>query len=539
MRMPRTNSPSDKPFDLLNIESARVLGLIAAVWLVCCCGIRLLSLPDEGRYVGVAWDMYASGQWLVPTLDGMPYFHKPPLFYWLTAATMSVFGASEWGVRLVPAGAAWLVVMAVYLFTKHYKNSQTATLAALILLTQPFFFLGAQFSNLDMLVASMIGCAIVCGAHAVLQADQSRSVWRYVLAMYVFTALAVLSKGLIGVVLPAAVLFIWLIIEQRFKAVLTLLWLPGIAAFFAIAAPWFVAMQYQFPGFYDYFFIYHHFQRFAATGFNNAQPFYFYPVVITVLALPSSLILLRLFKRSAWGRTVQPKGFGPLMWVWLLLVVVFFSIPSSKLIGYVMPALAPLACLMSLILLQWTESFKPHTVRICLLIALAVAMLLCVVANVVVALRPSDSVQPLTRQFAQQVQPTDPVYVLGHFPFDLPFYLQLKTPVRIVGNWTDPNIVKHDNWIKELYDARLFSAQPSASPLVETQAFEAQLCRTVRRAQGNVWVWAAADALPAQSLLRGIQASYQEPAINQPNPRSVWKLNAAQPQLIEKCHALK
>ncbi len=68
----------------------------------CCCWsscgsppplwLRPLALPDEGRYVGVAWEMVRSGHWLVPTLDGLPYFHKPPLFYWITATSLSWFG---------------------------------------------------------------------------------------------------------------------------------------------------------------------------------------------------------------------------------------------------------------------------------------------------------------------------------------------------------------------------------------------------------------------------------------------------------------
>src|SRR5689334_2016600 len=69
---------------------------IALTWLGCTAWMRPLFLPDEGRYVGVAWEMLASGNWLTPTLDGMPFFHKPPLFYWLTALAMNAFGANEW-----------------------------------------------------------------------------------------------------------------------------------------------------------------------------------------------------------------------------------------------------------------------------------------------------------------------------------------------------------------------------------------------------------------------------------------------------------
>ncbi len=82
------------------LDNPLLLGLLFLAWLLATIWIRPLALPDEGRYAGVAWEMVRSGQWLTPTLDGLPYFHKPPLFYWLTAISIEVFGPTEWSVRL-------------------------------------------------------------------------------------------------------------------------------------------------------------------------------------------------------------------------------------------------------------------------------------------------------------------------------------------------------------------------------------------------------------------------------------------------------
>ena len=79
-----------------------VVLLLAALWLAATLWMRPLALPDEGRYGGVPWEMLRSGNWLVPTLDGLPYFHKPPLFYWISAAAMSLFGTTEWAARVAP-----------------------------------------------------------------------------------------------------------------------------------------------------------------------------------------------------------------------------------------------------------------------------------------------------------------------------------------------------------------------------------------------------------------------------------------------------
>ncbi len=521
-----------RSFDCLNIQSARTMGLLAAACLLLFSGIRLLMLPDEGRYVGVAWEMVASGNWLVPTLDGMPYFHKPPLFYWLTAATMSVFGASEWGVRLVSASAAWATVMALYCFIRHYKNSQTATLAALILLTQPYFFLGAQFANMDMLVASMISLTVLSGAHAVLQAEQSLPYRRFVVLMYVFSALALLSKGLIGLVIPAAVLFLWLMVDRRFKGVLRLLWWPGMVAFAAVAAPWFVAMQAKFAGFYDYFFVYHHFQRFAAKGFNGVEPIYFYPVVIMVLALPWSLIWLRAFKRGVLRGAVQAlPQFGSLLWMWFGVVVVFFSIPDSKLMGYVLPALPAMAVLLAVILPQWGSASEPNQARKVFVWALGAALAICVAIVIMVHQRPNESVQPLTQQFVKQLEPNDEVFVLGQYPFDLGFYLQFKKPFWIVGDWASPEIVKRDNWVKELYDAREFQRNAPISHLLQTQSFEAQLCKASK--SNNTWVWAARDAVVGHPGLAQIEPSYKDD--RSMIPRRVWQFKRNDPALAKVC----
>ncbi|GAO22089.1 glycosyl transferase family 39 [Alicycliphilus sp. B1] len=81
------------------LKTIVTVGCIFA-WLAAMAWFRPLAAPDEGRYVGVAWEMLRSGDWLVPRLNGLPFFHKPPLFYWISATAMSVFGVSEWPARL-------------------------------------------------------------------------------------------------------------------------------------------------------------------------------------------------------------------------------------------------------------------------------------------------------------------------------------------------------------------------------------------------------------------------------------------------------
>jgi len=110
---------------------------VALLWLALLAWARPLMLPDEGRYVGVAWEMMRSGDWLTPTLNGLPYFHKPPLFYWITAASMSLFGVGELPARAAPLLGAWAGAMAVFLFLRRWWGTSAALLALVVLLAQP------------------------------------------------------------------------------------------------------------------------------------------------------------------------------------------------------------------------------------------------------------------------------------------------------------------------------------------------------------------------------------------------------------------
>jgi 4-amino-4-deoxy-L-arabinose transferase-like glycosyltransferase len=109
--------------------------VLGTVWLSALAGVRSLMLPDEGRYVGVAWQMLNSGNWLLPTLDGLPFFHKPPLFYWLTGLALQMFGANDWAARVASILGALIAAGALYLFVKHYADKRLATLSVVVLVT--------------------------------------------------------------------------------------------------------------------------------------------------------------------------------------------------------------------------------------------------------------------------------------------------------------------------------------------------------------------------------------------------------------------
>jgi 4-amino-4-deoxy-L-arabinose transferase-like glycosyltransferase len=461
--------------------------LAVFAWLAVTAGVRPLALPDEGRYVGVAFEMLWSGDWLVPTLDTLPYFHKPPLFYWLTGASLAVFRINDWAARLPSLLAATATVFAVYLFVGRWANQTQARLTLVVLVTTPFFFGGAQFANLDMLVTACIAFTVLCAADAVLAGHGGRPRPGALAAAYASAALGVLAKGLIGAVIPALVVAAWLVLTGRRGMILRLVWLPGIALFAAIAAPWFVLVEARHPGFLSYFFIHHHLERFTTQQFNGHHPFWFYLPVFAGLTLPWLIVLIDAARQGAVGS--DARQIGLLMWIWLTATLVFFSIPASKLVGYVLIAVPPFAVLTGGALDRLVGSAHGGR-RAGPMIATAVAILVCL-ASVFVARRyQNDSVQELAAHIRATTGATNSELVaVRSYPFSLPFYLQRGQPMRLVEDWDDERTLQKDTWRRELSDAARFD--PAKARLVLLKP--ADLRRLLACSERSVWVIAPPD----------------------------------------------
>ena len=449
-------------------------------------------MPDEGRYVGVAWQMVQSGDWLVPRLNGLPFFHKPPLFYWLSAAGMWLFGLHEWAARLAPLAGAWLGCAALYLFMRRWSGARSAGIGVLVLATQPLFYGAAQHANLDMLVAGCITATILAGAHAVLLRRQALPNRWPVLALWTFAALGLLAKGLIGAALPALVLLGWLLPVRDWRGIATLLWWPGAVLFMAIAAPWFVAMQLRYPAFFDYFFVEQHFKRFTETGFNNVAPWWFYPAVLAVGLLPWSAWLpkaVRQGARAGW----QFDSVGALMWIWVLAIVLFFSLPASKLVGYCLPVLAPLAWLIAdAVQSSGAAAVVSNPRRRGFQVSCISAAVLCAaLAIAAVWLQPRSSVAVGHAIAAERAAGEPVLFVDGNF-YDVPLYGALQQPAIIVGRWTDPAFVRPDGWARELGDAARFAPDRAKRILIEPSALVPTICAAPR-------VWLVGAPVSAKS----------------------------------------
>jgi len=435
-------------------------------------------VPDEGRYAGVAREML-QGDLLVPTLNGLPYFHKPPLLYWLDMAAMQVFGINEFAVRLGPAIGAFVLGLALFLHLRRWHGVAVARTGLVVLATTPFFFLGGQFVNHDMGVAGCITAAILAAVRAFDDPDRPRS-WRWLVIAWLFCALGVLAKGLIGVVLPGLVIVPWLAAQRRWRDLAALLHPLGLLAFAVVALPWLWAMQSRYPGFLDYFIVEQHFRRYAAAGFNNAQPPWFYLWVVPAATLPWSLWLWPAGRRAV-GRALTQRDVQQGLYLWWTIVVIgFFSLPHSKLIGYVLPALAPWCAMLALAVAD-----RGPTVRR----VAGAAAVLCVALVAAIAWQAPKSQRDVARELAARLQPGDRVAFVESYPFDIPFYARLREPAFVLSDWDDPDLLRVDSWRKELHDATRFAAPEQQRALWPVARIDALPCLG-----GRVWYVGGADA---------------------------------------------
>ena len=343
---------NDMPSRLpLNRSTILLLVLaLAVIWFVPL-GWRHLLPSDEGRYAEMAREMFLTGDWITPRYNGYKYFEKPPLQTWMNALTFAWFGIGEWQARLYTALTGFAGVLLIGFTGARVFNAATGVFAAIVLATSPYWNLMGHFNTLDMGLSfwmELTLCALLLAQRPNLPAGQVR-LWMWL--CWASMALAVLSKGLIGVILPGAVLVLYTLIARDWAVWKRLHLIGGVILFFAIATPWFVLVQQRNPEFLNFFFIVQQFKRYLTPEQNRPGAFYYFVPVILVGFLPWLSVSVQSI-RHALRLPRQPNGFSPvtMMLVWTVFIFLFFSASHSKLLSYTLPIAPALALLIGLYL---------------------------------------------------------------------------------------------------------------------------------------------------------------------------------------------
>ncbi len=346
-------------------------------------GARPLIVPDETRYAEIPREILATGDWVVPRYDGLRYFEKPPMGYWINAVSIAVFGENTFAARLPSALAAGLTSILIFLFVRSaLRSRRLAWYATLIHLSFLEVYTIGTVSVLDNFLSLFLTGGILSFYLAAQAAHRKQALLYWVLSG-VFLGLAFLTKGFLALSIPVIVMVPWMLWQGKWRGLLTYGWLVvGVAAL--VALPWAILVHLRESDFWHYFFWVEHIQRFTSSDAQHKAPFYYYMGYLPLLAFP----WLALMPAAISGLKTQgtQHADAPLfrfLWLWLLMPFLFFSASSGKLATYILPCFPPMALLITVGLHSYLQRTHLRAFNVGLLvngvmIVIALATLLAV-----------------------------------------------------------------------------------------------------------------------------------------------------------------
>jgi 4-amino-4-deoxy-L-arabinose transferase-like glycosyltransferase len=328
-------------------------------------GLGLVG-ADEPRYAQIAHEMLGRfdsahtvagrlGACVTPYLYGRPWLEKPALYYWRAMFVFQEFGVHDWSARLPSASFAFIMVALIYLHMRRFRPGGHLD-AALITVACAGIIGFSRGASTDMQMAAPLSIGLL-GWYAWYETDSK--FWLF--DIYFFTGVATLAKGPVAPLLAIIIVFAFALLRKEWSIVARSVWWPGIALYFAITLPWFIAVQHDNPTFFREFFLEHNLERFATNRYQHAQPFWYYIAVVLLATMPWTVIAIRALIDGAqtsvaeWRlRRLNPgkpapsrpgDAFPEFLVLWAIIPIVFFSFSQSKLPGYILPSIPPITIL--------------------------------------------------------------------------------------------------------------------------------------------------------------------------------------------------
>ncbi|NVK53799.1 MAG: lipid-A-disaccharide synthase N-terminal domain-containing protein [Flavobacteriaceae bacterium] len=289
---------------------------------------------SEARYAQISKEMLQTGDWMHPQLIGIYHYHKPPMTYWITALSYKIFGVNPFAARFFLQIAILIQLFLVYrIGILLWKDKNKSFKAALLYASFPVVIIGGRALTTDAYLATFILAALFFWFRYL----QRRENWDLIF-MNLFLGLGFLTKGPVVLIVPV-VLWVHQIVFSSSKIRFNASSLLGLLLFLIIGLSWFLMLWIEDSRFLDYFVFKHTIERFATNTFSRSQPFWFYIVILLLLAFPWFIILL------SKSKTVFQKKYSLLsrFWIWVFVPLLFFSISQSKLVLYILPIFGGLA----------------------------------------------------------------------------------------------------------------------------------------------------------------------------------------------------
>ncbi len=332
------------------------LGLVLAIcYFFFFFGLGAFGLvgADEPRYAQIAREMLAHHDWIVPTLNGKPWLEKPVLLYWKMMNSYALLGVYDWAARVPAAAHAVALVLAIFFFMRRFRYTSELD-AAMIAVSSAGMIGFGRGASTDMLLSAHFAFAMMCWW---TWHQTGKKLW--LLLFYGFLGFGALAKGPVSPALAVLVIGIYAASRREGKIFLRTLSIPGFLLFFAIALPWYLAVQHRVPQFFRVFFLEHNLERFGTNLYQHSQPFWYYIPVFVLATLPWTVFTFPALVDAGrnWIRRLREKaepaanttfddGLTSFLFVWTLVPIIFFSISRSKLPGYILPAI-PAAVLLT------------------------------------------------------------------------------------------------------------------------------------------------------------------------------------------------
>lgn len=430
--------------------------------------VRLISLSayplmdtTEARYGEMARLMVETGNWLTPQFDyGVPFWGKPPMFTWMSAYGIELFGLNEFAVRAPHWFAGVFTILLIAFMAK--KANFNPLIASVVLATCGIFSIAAGAVMTDMALTLTITIAMVGFYYAWLNYEKKKEsrIWGYI--SFAGLGLALLAKGPVAIVLMGIAVFPWLVLQHGFKGAFFTLWqrfplITGMMLMLAIALPWYMMAEIATPNFLNYFIVGEHFNRFFVSGWEgdlygsaHDEPKGMIWLFWIQSAAPWSIVLPIL----TWCRRDKIKqvnksnpGFISFFICWLISPLILFTMAGNILPAYVLPGIPALGMLVAVCVTEKDNKWFTN-VSLILPVVLMIALL---VLNLGKADQKSD------RLIYEYIVEEFPIYYVDKRPFSGQFYSQGKA-----------KLLNNKNEIAELTDYYLIGKKHDTSLFFES-----------------------------------------------------------------------
>jgi 4-amino-4-deoxy-L-arabinose transferase-like glycosyltransferase len=305
-------------------------------------------------------DLHASyvclmGGTVTPILYGEPWLEKPALYYWRTMSFYKELGVYDWTARLPSATGAFALIILAFLHLKRFRPGGHLD-AALIMVSTVGMFAFSRGASTDMQLAAPF-CMGMLGWYAWY--ETGKKFWLF--DLYFFGAAATLAKGPVAPIMALAIIALFLGLRREWSALRRTIWIPGVLLYLLMVLPWYIAVQRRNPTFIHEFFWQHNIERYTTNLYRHHQPFYYYLIVLIIGLMPWAALSLRALldgiatSIAEWKVRFKPQryvghvragdAFPEFLVLWALFPIFFFSFAGSKLPGYILPSIPPLAIL--------------------------------------------------------------------------------------------------------------------------------------------------------------------------------------------------